>query len=480
MRSNDSSRAVSPLVFLPLLLLPVMLTGQIARQNVAPVRNWTTPLYWLPSQAERTSPARLSPQFQVSANTVSTDALTFVAITPCRLVDTRGTAGGFIGITPFAGPSIPPSGTVTIPVQTIATSSSAPAPCGVIPTIAQAYSLNVTVVPVGGGSVAYLTFWPAGSPQPVVATLNDLQGAIVANAAIVPAGTPDGGVSIYNSGPAAADVVIDMNGYFTAPSDISNNTAIGSGALEHNIGSGNTASGVDALHANATGRDNTASGSFALANATGNNNIGIGYNAGLNVAAGNNNIEIGNPGVSTDSGVVRIGTAGTQTSFFVAGVRGVTTGGSGAVPVVIDANGQLGTVSSSQRFKEDIRDMGDSSNGLLRLRPVTFRYRQPYADGSQPMDYGLIAEEVAKVYPDLAVKAADGQVETVQYQKLTPMLLNELQKQHRELDKQAETIRLQQARIAQQQAENQKVEARLAALEALVSAQTPSSAAADQ
>jgi hypothetical protein len=114
--------------------------------------------------------------------------------------------------------------------------------------------------------------------------------------------------------------------------------------------------------------------------------------------------------------------------------------------VVIDSNGQLGTMSSSQRFKEDIRGMGDASSGLPRLRPVTFRYKQPYQDGSKPIDYGLIAEEVAQVYPDLAVKGPDGKMQTVQYQKLTPMLLNELQKQ-------AAQIRL--------------LEERLAALEAL-------------
>lgn len=97
------------------------------------------------------------------------------------------------------------------------------------------------------------------------------------------------------------------------------------------------------------------------------------------------------------------------------------------------------------------------------------------------MDYGLIAEEVAQIYPGLAVKGADGQIETVQYQKLTPMLLNELQKQHQEMEEQRETIRLQKERIAQQEEENQRVEARLAALEALLSGKTPSSStAADQ
>ena len=104
-----------------------------------------------------------------------------------------------------------------------------------------------------------------------------------------------------------------------------------------------------------------------------------------------------------------------------------------AVAVLIDSNGQLSTVNSSRRFKEDIQDMGELSSGLLRLRPVTYRYQQPYADGSKPMDYGLIAEEVAEVYPDLVVKDKEGRVQTVQYQKHTPMLLNELQKQDEQI-----------------------------------------------
>jgi hypothetical protein len=113
---------------------------------------------------------------------------------------------------------------------------------------------------------------------------------------------------------------------------------------------------------------------------------------------------------------------------------------------MIDSNGQLGTVSSSRRFKEDIQDMGDASSGLMRLRPVTFRYKKPFADGSMPIEYGLIAEEVADVYPDLVAHSADGQIETVKYQVLDSMLLNEVQKQ-------AELIR--------------SLEERLAALEAL-------------
>lgn len=104
------------------------------------------------------------------------------------------------------------------------------------------------------------------------------------------------------------------------------------------------------------------------------------------------------------------------------------------VAVVVDRNGQLGTISSSRRFKEEIEDMGDATNGLLRLRPVMFRYKGGHPGQSKPREYGLIAEEVAEVYPDLVVRASTGQIDTVQYHKLVPMLLNELQSQHRSIE----------------------------------------------
>jgi hypothetical protein len=160
------------------------------------------------------------------------------------------------------------------------------------------------------------------------------------------------------------------------------------------------------------------------------------------------------PGIvssANDNGDIRIGTQGTnlinRTSFFAGGIRGVTTGNNDAIPVVIDSNGQLGTVSSSRRFKEDINDMDTVSTGLMRLRPVTFRYQKPFTDGSKPIQYGLIAEEVADVYPELVAHSADGQIETVKYQALNSMLLNELQKEHKQVQEQAEAIRLLEARL---------------------------------
>ena len=232
-----------------------------------------------------------------------------------------------------------------------------------------------------------------------------------------------------------------------------NNTASGTLSLySNNTGSNNTASGNLSLYSNNTGSNNTASGYQALYNNTiGSNNIAIGYNAGFNVTT-SNNIDIGDQGTASDNQTIRIGTAGAQTSTFIAGIYGVNTSG---IPVYINNYGQLGTVASSRRYKEDIQDMGDTSSGLLRLRPVTFRYRKPYSDGSQPIQYGLIAEEVAEVYPDLVARSADGQIETVKYQLLDSMLLNELQKQNATIAAQKEQIRSLEQRLA-------KVEAALA------------------
>jgi hypothetical protein len=226
------------------------------------------------------------------------------------------------------------------------------------------------------------------------------------------------------------------------------NTASGAYALWNASGSGNTAVGYGVLQASSDGEYNTAVGYFAGANSKGSNNTAVGYLAGFNLISGSNDIDIGNEGVGNDNGVIRIGTAGTQVSAFIAGIYGETTSAKNAVPVLIDSNGNLGTMSSSRRYKEDIQDMGDTSSGLMRLRPVTFRYKKPFDDGSQPTQYGLIAEEVAEVYPDLVARSADGQIETVKYQLLDPMLLNEVQRQQAEIRNQQSEIRDLQERLS--------------------------------
>ena len=199
-------------------------------------------------------------------------------------------------------------------------------------------------------------------------------------------------------------------------------------------------------------------GNFTL---TGINNIAIGASAGSLLSTGGNNIDIGHVGVATDAATIRIGTPGTQTKAFVAGIRGVTTGAANAINVLIDSNGQLGTVSSSRRYKEDIADMGDASARLLSLRPVSFRYKQPFADGGKPLQFGLIAEEVAVAFPELAVFNAEGQPETVKYQDLAPLLLNEVQK----LTVEKEELKRQ---LAERDARDKERDARISRLERLL------------
>jgi hypothetical protein len=764
MHSTYAGRAVSVVIFLPLLFLPVVLTGQTAQ--VVPLKNWAAPLYWQPNQAGRQTTGRAAPGIRPLVTQISTGALTFVAIAPCRLVDTRGTAAGFIGPTPFSGPSLVASSTTTFPVQSAAeATTTAPTPCGTIPSTAQAYSFNITVVPKTAGGVDFITVWPAGSAQPAVSTLNDGQNAILANAAVVPAGTPSGGVNVINSGPATTDLIIDMNGYYAAtgsgggsitsvtagtdltgggasgavtlsldttmvptlagpntfagpggnffmggsvgigtatpvaalevngaaqvdgnvtasgnmvttsgsisssgnislygdivdngiiiyrepynPSNVAvgpgagagsdssgvgntstgcgtmagngggsgcgggsgnarpmppapralgsgddphpdtsagvtgsyntahgylalsslsngyyntgmgayslsangagyyntadgyaalnnntsgyGNSAVGAGSLASNTtgssniavglntldsntsGGGNVAVGNDALDSNTIGAFNTAVGHLALvlsstlccntavgalaleettggANTaigydagavitTGSNDIAIGAYAGSTVTTGSNNIHIGTAGVSTDNGIIRIGgntafgDAANQKAFYASGIG--TTTVSGVAVLVNTSTGQLGIASSSRRFKEDIHDMSDASDGLMRLRPVTFRYKQPFDDGTKPIQYGLIAEEVAEVYPELVARSADGQIETVKYQVLDPMLLNEVQKQNQHAQRQDETIRRQEEQI-------RGLEARLAALEGLLSGKVRGTATAGQ
>jgi hypothetical protein len=166
----------------------------------------------------------------------------------------------------------------------------------------------------------------------------------------------------------------------------------------------------------------------------------------MNLSTGGDNIAIGNVAASTDSGVIRIGTEGTQTATFIAGISGVTA--SGGVEVFINSNGQLGTVTSSRRFKKDITNMGGVSEKLMQLRPVTFRYKKAAENGSYPLQYGLIAEEVAKVYPDLVQYDRAGKPFTIYYHLLTPMLLNELQKEHRQTVAQRCEIAAQKSELA--------------------------------
>ncbi|HEX9626636.1 MAG TPA: tail fiber domain-containing protein [Acidiferrobacterales bacterium] len=241
------------------------------------------------------------------------------------------------------------------------------------------------------------------------------------------------------------------------------NTAIGHYALYANNGGSNTAIGRSALAFNTSGGANTASGYLALVNnTTGSSNTALGFRAGYNFTTGNNNIAIDNEGVAGESNTIRIGDI--QTRAFIAGIRGVTTA-TAAIPVYVGTDGQLGTVSSSRRVKDNIADMGKASEVLMQLRPVTFHYQADRNPKGRTLQYGLIAEEVAEVAPDLVARTTRGEIETVYYQHLAPMLLNEYQKQQRSIAAQAALLQKQTTHITALERDRQTQTARLAALE---------------
>jgi hypothetical protein len=256
-----------------------------------------------------------------------------------------------------------------------------------------------------------------------------------------------------------------LEGFRAGPTETSGsyNTGIGLQALYGNTsGNDNTASGAEALLMNGSGSQNTAVGANALENnGTGGNNIAIGFNAGMSLSTGSNNIDIGNDGVEGESDITRIGTNGIQSRVFIAGISGKNVKGA---EVVVSSDGQLGVVKSSARYKRDIRDMGEASSKLMKLRPVTFRYRE---DPAGTIQYGLVAEEVARIYPELVIYGEDGKVESVRYSELTGMLLNELQKQRSENARLAAQIKQLSAQITEVKA---SFDRRLSALEQLTQA----------
>jgi hypothetical protein len=239
------------------------------------------------------------------------------------------------------------------------------------------------------------------------------------------------------------------------------NTANGFDALLSNTtGSDNTANGFEALFFNTTGSGNTADGVNALrTNEVGSKNIALGFNAGRNLIRGDNNIYIGSHGHKRESNAIHIGTDGTQTATFIAGISGVTV--AGGVGVIIDTNGQLCTIVSSERFKDEIRPMNKASEALLALKPVTFHYKHELDPAGIPQ-FGLVAEEVEKVNPDLVARDKQGKPYTVRYEAVNAMLLNEFLKEHRTVQEQKATI----AQLKQNFAEQQKqIEALTAGLE---------------
>ena len=229
-----------------------------------------------------------------------------------------------------------------------------------------------------------------------------------------------------------------------------NNTACGSTALPNNsTGDGNTAIGFWALYENGTGGGNTAVGHSALSgNQSGIINIALGFHAG-DLTTGDNNIVIGDRGVAGESNTIRIGGGvfgyGPQTAAFIAGISGTAVVGD---PVVVDENGQLGTVASSARFKKNIKPMDNTSEAILALKPVSFQYT---SDSKGTPQFGLIAEEVAKVNPDLVVRDRNGEIYSVRYEAVNAMLLNEFLKEHKKNEEQEATITRLKSTVARQQ-----------------------------
>src|SRR5215469_11626970 len=217
-----------------------------------------------------------------------------------------------------------------------------------------------------------------------------------------------------------------------------NNTAEGLQALNSNtMGINNTGVGVNALFFNTTGNLNVALGvNSLLRNTTGSSNIALGANAGGNLTIGNSNIDVGNAGVAGEANTTRVGTQGTQRRAFIAGISGTAVTGSS---VVVNASGQLGVAASSERFKDEIKPMNNVSEAILALQPVTFRYKRTI-DPDRVPQFGLVAEEVAKVNPDLVARDAKGEAYTVRYEAVNAMLLNEFIKAHKQFEQQQATL----------------------------------------
>src|SRR5438874_1849968 len=249
----------------------------------------------------------------------------------------------------------------------------------------------------------------------------------------------------------------------------SENTATGLNVLTSNtIGNNNTGSGVNALLHDKIGSANTADGVDALGNnRSGSGNIAIGNQAGLNVTTGNNNIYIGNAGNAQENGTIRIG-KGSEVHTFIGGIYGKTI--ADGTPVFVNSLGHLATIQSSARYKEAIKPMDKASEAILALKPVSFRYRQEI-DPDRIPQFGLVAEEVEKVNPDLVVRDADGKVNTVRYEAVNAMLLNEFLKEHRKVEEQESTIDQLKATVAkQQEAFGSKIAQQQKQIEALTAA----------
>jgi hypothetical protein len=355
----------------------------------------------------------------------------------------------------------------------------------------QAVVINLAVI--NPAATGFLNAWPSDQSMPSTSLVNFVTGiGAIANEAIVAVRQDTQGADITVISTSNTQLVGDIVGYFSAGSatttDINsnqNNVYLGTNAGNPltAASSGNVAIGYQALGAETNGGNNIAIGTGAMGAATepgenigigpgalnnlttGSFNIVLGATAGDNLTTESGNILIGHNGVAGDVGVIRIGDADSSvfppTAAFVAGVTGVTSPSGTAV--YINSDGQLGTSTSSLRFKDDVQDIGDASAGLMRLRPVSFHYKPQYDDGAHLLQYGLVAEEVAEIYPDLVQRDRDGRPIAIRTHFINAMMLNEVQRQHHTIADQQSRLDAQAAQIAELQRQVQTLLAAQAA-----------------
>ncbi|HEX4653693.1 MAG TPA: tail fiber domain-containing protein [Candidatus Udaeobacter sp.] len=270
--------------------------------------------------------------------------------------------------------------------------------------------------------------------------------------------TGDSNVAVGIGGPGGPALFSNTTGRF--------NTAVGGGALYGNIDGGdNTGIGAGALLNNTGGDENVAVGLSALSNSTGNNNVALGNYAGFGATTGSNNIYIG---------YQMEGSAGESNACYIGSIFGQTAAGGSAV--FIDANGKLGTSTSSKRFKEDIQQMGTASETLFALKPVTFRYKKEI-DSAGKSQFGLVAEDVEQVDPELVVCDKEGKPYSVRYDQVNAMLLNEFLKEHRKVQELEAAVGQQQkdflSKLAQQEKRIEALTSGLQKVNAQIEADKP-------
>jgi len=262
------------------------------------------------------------------------------------------------------------------------------------------------------------------------------------------------GVNALQSNSAGGNTAVGANALRDNTTGFQN-TAVGHSALFDNTdGTFNTAIGTSALTLS-TGDGNTACGNVALFNNTGSNNTALGNGAGTNLTFGDNNIDIGYivGGVAGESNTIRIGNSDI-TNTFISGISG--TNSPGGVAVFCNSDGKLGVISSSARFKDDIKPMGEASEAVLALKPVSFRYKKEI-DPKGLAEFGLIAEEVEKVNPDLIIRDRQGKPQTVRYEQVNAMLLNEFLKEHAKVQRLEAALEAVTERLKEQDTKIEKI-----------------------